>query len=115
MKKFVSLTLVMVLMLSLFAGCGASSAMKNAVESPAAAPREEMAMDYAAGAVMMNSAGPNSLTDQSQSVPGTEQKLIKTIRMEAETEDLDALLLSDCGHDVLHWRNGGGVGKGGRV
>ena len=92
MKKFVSLTLVMVLMLSLFAGCGASSAMKNAVESPAAAPREEMAMDYAAGAVMMNSAGPNSLTDQSQSVPGTEQKLIKTIRMEAETEDLDALL-----------------------
>ena len=33
-----------------------------------------------------------SLKDAAQSVPNTEQKLIKTIRMEAETEDLDALL-----------------------
>ena len=88
MKKFVCLTLVMVLMLSLFAGCGASS--KGAMDM--AAPREEAMEVPAAGMVMMNSAGPNTLTDKSQSVPGTEQKLIKTIRMEAETEDLDALL-----------------------
>ena len=88
MKKFVSLTLVMVLMLSLFAGCGGSS--KGAMDM--AVPREEAMEAPAAGMVMMNSSAPDVLTDKSQSVPGTEQKLIKTIRMEAETEDLDALL-----------------------
>ena len=91
MKKCVSLALVMLLVLSLFAGCGASSTMKNAVSSPAA-PREEMAMDSAAGAVMMATNTSGTKGEAGQSVPNTEQKLIKTIRMDAETEDLDALL-----------------------
>ena len=92
MKKCVSLTLVVLLVLSLFAGCGAStSTMKNAVVSPAA-PREEMAMDSAAGAVMMATNTSGTKGEVGQSVPNTEQKLIKTIRMDAETEDLDALL-----------------------
>ena len=88
MKKFVSLTLVMLLVLSLFAGCGGSSMAKDAA-APAA--RQEMAEE----APMMMAAGSvtnGSLKDAAQSVPNTEQKLIKTIRMEAETEDLDALL-----------------------
>ena len=88
MKKFVSLTLVMLLVLSLFAGCGGSSMAKDAV-APAA--RQEMAEE----APMMMASGSvtnGSLKDAAQSVPNTEQKLIKTIRMEAETEDLDALL-----------------------
>ena len=88
MKKLVSLSLVMLLVLSLFAGCGASSMPKDAA-APAA--REEMAVE----APMMMASGSvtnDSVAEVGQSVPGTEQKLIKTIRMEAETEDLDVLL-----------------------
>ena len=89
MKKFWNVTLVVLMVISLLTACGASSmavdrapAMKNeiAVESPAA-PMPEYAMDSVAG---VSGAG--------QSVPGVEQKLIKTVRMDVETEDLDALL-----------------------
>ena len=89
MKKYLKVTLAMMLVLAMLAGCGASSmaadrapAMKNeiAVESPAA-PMPEYAMDSVTG---VSGAG--------QSVPGVEQKLIKTVRMDVETEDLEALL-----------------------
>ena len=90
MKKFLKVTLTMMLVLAMLAGCGASSMaadkyapMENmAVESPAA-PMPEYALDmgYKSDA---STAG--------QSVPNTEQKLIKTVRMDVETEDLEALL-----------------------
>ena len=88
MKKFVSLTLTVLMVLSLLSGCGGSSMAKDAA-APAA--RQEMAEE----APMMMASGSvtnDSLKDAAQSVPNTEQKLIKTIRMETETEDLDALL-----------------------
>lgn len=88
MKKFVSLTLAVLMVLSLLSGCGGSSMAKDAA-APAA--RQEMAEE----APMMMASGSvtnGSLKDAAQSVPNTEQKLIKTIRMETETEDLDALL-----------------------
>ena len=93
MKKFVSLTLVMLLVLSLFAGCGGSSvsADRGPMEPAAPAMKQEAAMEapmmMASGSMANDMAG-----EVGQTVPGTEQKLIKTIRMEAETEDLDALL-----------------------
>ena len=88
MKKFVSLTLAVLMVLGLLSGCGASSMAKDAA-APAA--REEMAVE--APMMMANgSITSDSAAEVGQSVPGTEQKLIKTIRMEAETEDLDALL-----------------------
>ena len=89
MKKFLKVTLAMMLVLAMLAGCGASSmamdsapAMKNeiAVEAPAA-PVPEYAMDSV-----------TSVTGSGQSVPNVEQKLIKTVRMDVETEDLEALL-----------------------
>ena len=88
MKKFISLTLAVLMVLSLLSGCGGSSMAKDAA-APAA--RQEMAEE----APMMMASGSvtnGSLKDAAQSVPNTEQKLIKTIRMETETEDLDALL-----------------------
>ena len=88
MKEFVSLTLAVLMVLSLLSGCGGSSMAKDAA-APAA--RQEMAEE----APMMMASGSvtnGSLKDAAQSVPNTEQKLIKTIRMETETEDLDALL-----------------------
>ena len=89
MKKFVSMTLAVLLVLGLLSGCGASSSPVKDVAAPAA--REEMAVE----APMMMASGTvanDSAAEVGQSVPNTEQKLIKTIRMEAETEDLDALL-----------------------
>lgn len=88
MKKFVSLILAVLMVLSLLSGCGGSSMAKDAA-APAA--RQEMAVEapmmMASGSMTNDMAG-----EAGQSVPNTEQKLIKTIRMEAETEDLDALL-----------------------
>ena len=85
MKKFLKVTLALMLVLTVLTGCGGSSmskdsapAMKNeiAVESPAApVPDYEM-----------------SISQPGQSVPGAEQKLIRTVRMDVETEDLEALL-----------------------
>ena len=94
MKKFVSLTLAVLMMLSLFSGCGGSSSVsadRGYAEPAAPAVKEEMAVE----APMMMASGTvanDSIAEAGQSVPNTEQKLIKTIRMEAETEDLDALL-----------------------
>ena len=90
MKRYLKVTLAVMLVLTLLAGCGAGSmaadkfaSMENmAVESPAAPmPEYALDMEYKADA---SAAG--------QSVPNTEQKLIKTVRMDVETEDLEALL-----------------------
>ena len=85
MKKILSLTLVLLMLLSLIAGCGAAS-------------NQSVAMDYAAPEEMMEapmaSAG-NSLTtsgaESTMAVPEN-RKWIITVDMSAETEDLDALL-----------------------
>lgn len=86
MKKYVSLTLAVLMVLTLFTGCGASSSQKT----EAAAPREEMAVE--APAMMGNGVTMDSISEAGNSIPGTEQKLIKTVRMDVETEDLEALL-----------------------
>jgi len=94
MKKFVSLTLAVLMVLSLLSGCGGSSSVsadRGYAEPAAPAVKEEMAVEVP----MMMATGTvanDSIAEAGQSVPNTEQKLIKTIRMEAETEDLDALL-----------------------
>ena len=90
MKKFLKVTLTMMLVLAMLAGCGASSMaadkyapMENmAVESPAA-PMPEYALDMGYK---------SDASSVGQSVPNTEQQLIKTVRMDVETEDLEALL-----------------------
>lgn len=88
MKKLISLTLAVLMVMSLLAGCGGSS------KSTAAAPRQEAAEEmYVESPAMMDSAViSNSAGGTGNSVPGTDQKLIKTVRMDVETEDLEALL-----------------------
>ena len=89
MKKFVSLTLALLMVLATLAGCGASApAMKNdmAMEAPMA-PAPEYAPEYA-----LDSGFKDMTSGAGQSVPNTEQKLIKTVHMDVETEDLEALL-----------------------
>ena len=86
MKKLVSLTLAAVMVLALLSGCGASSNQKT----EAAAPREEMAVE--APAMQANGVTMDSVSESGSSLADTEQKLIKTVRMDVETEDLEALL-----------------------
>ena len=86
MKKYLKVTLVLLLVMSLLAGCGGSNK-----QSADAAPREEFAVESPAAPVPEADFVVNT-SESGQSVPGTEQKLIKTVRMDVETEDLEALL-----------------------
>ena len=87
MKKYVSLTLVLVLLLTLLTACGASSAAPQyAMKNEAAMEEAPMAMDMAAGN-SLTTAG----TGQSTAVPEN-RKWIVTVNMAAETEDLESLL-----------------------
>lgn len=87
MKKYVSLTLVLTLLLVLFAGCGANS---SAPMADYAVKEEAMAE-----APMMQASG-NSLTSsdakESSEVPEN-RKFIITVDMSAETEAMDTLLV----------------------
>ena len=86
MKKYVSLTLVLVLLLGLLAGCGGSSKAMDAVaEAPAA--RQEMAEENGYYSDSLTSAG----TGGSTAIPEN-RKWIITVDMTAETEDLETLL-----------------------
>lgn len=96
-RKLLALLLTLLLIAGLFAGCG-SAAMDSAgnmMDYPAEAP-EAMAPDYnygANGKLDMES----GITDSAASATDTtvtpqNQKLIRTIRLDAETEDMDILL-----------------------
>lgn len=85
-RKFISLLLVLVLLAALLVGCGASagSAIDNKADAPAAdmAPEE---MEF----------GSTSLSSDTMNMTLPEnRKLIRTIYMDAQTKDMDALLES---------------------
>lgn len=90
-RKFLSLLLTVLMLCSLLTACGGSSKSTVSQEAPAAAPREEAAMEE----VTYDSAAGNSLSGSenggSSAVPDS-RKWIITIHMDAETEDLDGLL-----------------------
>lgn len=90
MKKLASLTLAVLMVITLLSGCGGSSKAADTMAEPAA-PREEMAVE-APAAMMANGATMDSVSEAGNSVPDTGQKLIKTVRMDVETEDLESLL-----------------------
>ena len=84
MKKLLAFVLVLVVTASVLAGCGASSVHKDMAMPEAAAPME---------APMKNNMVMSSGTADSASIPQESgQKLIRRVNIDAETEDLDALL-----------------------
>lgn len=90
-KKILALLLALILTASVLTGCGASSdsAAMNRVEAPAmpeAAPMEEMK-----GAMMDNALYSSAGSAGGETVQ-TQQKLIRRVSIDAETEDLDALV-----------------------
>ena len=90
MKKLTALTLALLLVLALFTACGAKSQSTAAMDYAAV---EEMEMAVEAPAAMQA----NSLTEGSAadaSVLPENRKWIITVNMDAETNDLDALMAS---------------------
>lgn len=91
-RKLLALLLTVLLVAGMFAGCG-SAAMDNMAEAP-----EAMAPDYdygyaANGKLDMESGITDSTTGATDTtVTPQNQKLIRTIRLDAETEDMDTLL-----------------------
>lgn len=86
MKRYLSVLFVFVLLLSMLAGCGAKS--ESAVmESPAAAPAETMA---AMEEVLYDEAAAE--TGSGAAALPQNQKLIRTVYMDAETQSMSGLL-----------------------
>lgn len=85
-NKWFVLLLALILAVSLLTGCGARAPMENAAADAPAADAPMEAPSYESGS-LTDSAQPSS-----SSLP-TDRKLIITVNMEAETEDLDATLL----------------------
>ncbi len=92
-KKFLALLLALVMTASVLTGCGGASydtSYEN-VKSEAAAPQEAPAVmgDYETGGGALYASGTAA---NSTSTVQTGQKLIRKVNVDAETEDLEALL-----------------------
>lgn len=86
-KKWIALLLVLVMTASVLAGCGASSVAKDTAMQEAASPMDAP-LKNSAGGVMMSGASATADTIRQESG----QKLIRRVNIDAETEDLEALL-----------------------
>ena len=88
MKKLLALVLALMMTVSLLAGCGSNAAADMMYDAPAAeAPVE----DYVSEGFYDTNKGLTS-TDSSQAQLPEDQKIITTVYMDAETEDMNALL-----------------------
>ena len=88
MKKLLALVLALMMTVSLLAGCGSNAAADMKYDAPAAeAPVE----DYVSEGFYDTNKGLTS-TDSSQAQLPEDQKIITTVYMDAETEDMNALL-----------------------
>ena len=85
-RRLLAFLLALVLTVSVLAGCGASSVSKD-MATMEAAPMEAP-MKNTAGGMMMSNAVSDSASVKAQSG----QKLIRRVNIDAETEDLEALL-----------------------
>lgn len=88
-KKLLALLLALVLTASVLTACGASSAAKDTAMPEAAAPMEAP-LKNSVGGVMMSS----GVSDTAAIRQESGQKLIRKVNIDAETEDLEALLPS---------------------
>ena len=85
MKRYLSLFLVLMMLIGLLSGCGAASKFEAAM--PMDAPAADMAMTEE---VLYDETA--SGTDNGGTVMPTDQKLIRTVYMDAETQSMDALM-----------------------
>jgi len=88
MKRLFTITLVLLMLLGLLAGCGA----KEEAAAPQAAPAATMAaMEETAAEEVLYDESKTTSEDGSTTLPEN-QKLIRTVYMDAETLDMDPLM-----------------------
>lgn len=88
MKKHFKLLLVLTALAALLAGCAADAKTDRLAAEESYAPAGDMLCESAR---LPSSGGDLADTDQGD-LPNSNQKLIKTLRLRAETEDFDTLL-----------------------
>lgn len=91
MKKFLAVTAAVCLLLSLLAGCGAAS-YDNATAADMPAANMEAAEEYYGYADDAVAEGSLTSTDRTETALPENQKIITTVHMNAETDDMDPLL-----------------------
>ena len=87
MKRYLSVSLVLLLLLGMLTGCGAKNAMTEQAAPAAGAP---MATEAVMEEVLYDEAG-SGISNTATAMPEN-QKLIRTVNIDAETEDLETLL-----------------------
>ena len=94
LKKCLSLTLALVLLCGVLAGCGASANTNASMKSMAydAAPAAEAVEEFAAAETMAGGALRNDAGESGSAALPEGRKWIITIDMYVETDDLDALM-----------------------
>lgn len=85
MKKWIALVLSLLLMAAMLCGCGAASDKAENAAAPNEAVRDEV------GGTDMSYTSDSTTDTKAQTLP-TNQKLVRKVWMEAETEELDTLL-----------------------
>lgn len=87
MKRLFTISIVLLLILGLLAGCGAKSAVREEAAAPMAAPA---ATESVMEEVLYDET--SSSSESSGTVMPENQKLIRTVYMDAETLDMDPLM-----------------------
>lgn len=86
-KKLLALMMAALVMASLLAGCGAATDSVGNMKQEAPMEAPEAVMDQEAGGGLLY-----GTTEESASTAAADQKLIKRVNIDAETEDLESLL-----------------------
>ena len=87
MKRYLSVSLVLLLLLGMLTGCGAKNAMTEAAAPAAGAP---MATEAAMEEVLYDEAG-SGISNTATAMPEN-QKLIRTVYMDAQTTSMDGVM-----------------------
>ena len=86
-KKLLALMMAALVMASLLAGCGAATDSVGNMKQEAPMEAPEAVMDQEAGGGLLY-----GTTEESASTAAADQKLIKRVNIDSETEDLESLL-----------------------
>ena len=87
MKRYLSVSLVLLLLLGMLTGCGAKNAMTEAAAPAAGAP---MATEAAMEEVLYDEAG-SGISNTATAMPEN-QKLIRTVYLDAQTTSMDGVM-----------------------
>ena len=91
-RKLFAILMVCLLIAGVFAGCGASAPMDADISNGALADRIESAMDAESPEYSLNDSSMADSATGETAIDPQNQKLIRTVYMDAETEDMDTLL-----------------------